>query len=331
MIALLVVLALAVILRAVGLLEIRRGIEYSQAFGCLACLQIGTVALFLGRYRADCLLRIELLTPIHRFRIAGRLGRALRWGAARDIIGAAVLVALAMLVQCAHAEEPAPSPKPPVWTVSADIGPATISTNGETKPAPFARATISGEPWLRWEFGARGDLNRTTNGGDALTIQDFTSFASLEAGAWVRYRLGNSPVTLGGVGAVTWSREDAIASPKDPRLWTAEAIACVDRFPWWTAGGVACLGMGYRGPASTTGGSFSFSATQPLGGPVYLTVDFDLPFNKLPDLAKALPAIAAQVPPRGAAPTPEQVRAAGQSLPVAVRVGVLVRGFTRKF
>lgn len=253
------------------------------------------------------------------------LERSVRWLTLSRWLLVGLLIVLAFLLGAvsAQAEEPKP-----VWTVTADAGPATVSTNEETKPSPFARLTVSGEPWLRWEFGGRGDLTRTTDGG-AFTIEDFTSFASIEALAYARYRIKNSPVTIGAVGAVTWSREASITSPRDPRLWTAEAVLCLDRFVWWSQGGIACLGAGKRGPVGS-GGAVSFSATQPIQGNVYLTVDADIPFVQLPAFARALPGAITSAPLTGP-PSPEQIRGVAQKLPIAVRVGVLVRLKSFKF
>jgi hypothetical protein len=49
-------------------MTIIRDVEYTQAYGCRFCLQIGTVAFCFGSGVKGRGPRIELLTPRHRFR-----------------------------------------------------------------------------------------------------------------------------------------------------------------------------------------------------------------------------------------------------------------------
>lgn len=216
--------------------------------------------------------------------------------------------------------EPTPTPTPKLWSAVFDAGPLEASTPEELKPYASVRVTVSGEPFPRWHVFAQGRGDRTSDG-SAFSIDTFKTFASLEALAGFRYRIGNSPISVGAVSAVTWSRESDIKSPRDPRLWTVEGIACVERFAWWPDGGLACVGVGRRGPVG--GGAVSVSVAQPIKGNVAIVVDFDLPFNKLPEFLRALPGAATSLPV--GPPTAEQIRGVAQKLPISVKVGVLVR------
>lgn len=220
--------------------------------------------------------------------------------------------------------ETPPVPSPNLWNAALDGGPSTLSTPEELTPYARLRVTLA-RPFGkadRFRAFVRGDADRTQDGG-AFSIETLKTFASIEVGAGVLYRVGNSPVSVGGVGGVTWSRESAIKSPRDPRLWTGLALLCVERFAWWPNGGLACAGFGQRGPAGGLAGVVSI--TQPLKGGVALTVDFDLPVNKLPEVIKALPSAAQAAPLPTGPPTAEQIRGVAQKLPIAIKVGVLVR------
>ena len=49
--------------------EIRRNVEFTQAWGCWLALHVGTTVMFIG-HRNGSSLRIELLTPLHAFRVS---------------------------------------------------------------------------------------------------------------------------------------------------------------------------------------------------------------------------------------------------------------------
>jgi hypothetical protein len=51
-----------------NIIKIQRDVIYTQAKNCRLCLHIGTVAIFIGHQYKEGL-RIELLTPFHKFRI----------------------------------------------------------------------------------------------------------------------------------------------------------------------------------------------------------------------------------------------------------------------
>lgn len=53
------------------LLEIRRDVMSVQGYGVPLCIQFGSTAFYLGRWRnRPGGWRIEILTPLHRFRIS---------------------------------------------------------------------------------------------------------------------------------------------------------------------------------------------------------------------------------------------------------------------
>ena len=51
-----------------NLIEVKRNVEYLQAFGCRLCIHIGTVAVLFGRKSNGRGPRVELFTPRHWFR-----------------------------------------------------------------------------------------------------------------------------------------------------------------------------------------------------------------------------------------------------------------------
>ena len=52
------------------LLSIKTNVASLQAYGCKVCLHIGSVAFIIGQRKGDCLFRLELFTPLHRWRIS---------------------------------------------------------------------------------------------------------------------------------------------------------------------------------------------------------------------------------------------------------------------
>jgi len=50
--------------------SIKTNVASLQAKNCIFCLHIGSVALCFGRRKGDCLCRIELFTPLQRWRIS---------------------------------------------------------------------------------------------------------------------------------------------------------------------------------------------------------------------------------------------------------------------
>lgn len=210
---------------------------------------------------------------------------------------------------------PAP-PKPKLWSASFEAGPSTVSTPEDLKGYASVRATLTGEPWPGWRVFAQGRADRTTDG-SAQTIESFSSFRSAEALGGALYRIGNTPVSVIGVGAMSWSLEEgARFTITDPNLWSFGGGLCLEKWNWWPEGGLACVGVGRW--AGRDGVRFDF--TYPVKGGVSLVVGTDVSFKKLPDVLRALPGAIAVVTD----PTPEQLAGAGQRLPVAVKVGVLV-------
>jgi hypothetical protein len=227
-------------------------------------------------------------------------------------LGERMRIFVVLLALPVYGQEPAPSPAPKAWGVLLDAGASEVSTPEALKTYATARATLTYDPSLHFQAFGRGQIDRTSDG-SALSIADFTTFASVEAIVGGRYRIGDSPFSIGAIGAVTWAREDKITTPKDPRLWTGEGIVCVERFAWWPEGGLACAGVGQRGPVG--GLAVSVSVVQPIKGGVLMTVDFDLPFTKLPLILRS-----GAVP---TAPTAAELAAAAKKLPIVVKVGLL--------
>lgn len=58
-------------------LTIRTGVEYTQGYGCWLCLHVGSTVFYVGRREGDSL-RLELFTPLERFRVAGPINRGIR-------------------------------------------------------------------------------------------------------------------------------------------------------------------------------------------------------------------------------------------------------------
>lgn len=52
-------------------LHIKRNVMATQAYGCWLCLHIGDIAIFLGR-RKGYGIRVELFTPLHKWRLSWR-------------------------------------------------------------------------------------------------------------------------------------------------------------------------------------------------------------------------------------------------------------------
>lgn len=250
-------------------------------------------------------------------------------GSTSHAFSLALLSAFLALPALAQDLKLAPEKPATVWTVDVLGGPSTSGVGDEVKPYVTGRVTVFADPSINWQIFGRGEIQRTPNGGDAFSIETLKTFASVEGLVGARWRIKGSPYfSLGAVAGASFSRESDIKSPRDPRLYTAEGLLCGERFKFWPAGGLACLGVGHRGPAG--GGAVSLSIAQPLGGPVLLTVDADVPFNQLPEFIRALPGAATSAPLTGP-PTPEQIRGIAQRLPIAVRVGVLVRVSGWKF
>ena len=42
----------------------------TQAYGCLICIHIGSIALLFGKRHGPCLFRLELFTPCRKLRIS---------------------------------------------------------------------------------------------------------------------------------------------------------------------------------------------------------------------------------------------------------------------
>jgi len=53
------------------MLKIKTNVSSTQAWGCLVCIQIGSVAFLIGkRKNKGCFVRVELFTPMRLFRIS---------------------------------------------------------------------------------------------------------------------------------------------------------------------------------------------------------------------------------------------------------------------
>lgn len=50
------------------MIHIHRDVTYTQAKGCLFCLHVGSVAVYFGTTKNGRGPRLELFTPLHRFR-----------------------------------------------------------------------------------------------------------------------------------------------------------------------------------------------------------------------------------------------------------------------
>lgn len=248
--------------------------------------------------------------------------------------GAGLVVALAFLFTLPAAAQPdtvpplappeTPAPAAPAvpkaWLAAFDAGPLTASTPEELSSYAGVRLTVIGEPRSRLRLGGQLRADRTSNGA-AWTLEEFRLFKSAEALAFGTYRIGETPISIGAAGSLSWSIESGIKSLRDPNLWSFGGIACVERFAWWPNGGLACLGAGRWSGKD----GLRVSVTQPLKGEaVLLVVDTDIPFRKLPEFARALPGALAGAPLTGP-PTPDQIAGIAQRLPIAVKVGLLVR------
>lgn len=66
--SLLAVIATALIVCLALNTQVRSAVAYTQAFGCRLCLHVGSIAFFFGRKRDGRGPRIEVLTPLHKFR-----------------------------------------------------------------------------------------------------------------------------------------------------------------------------------------------------------------------------------------------------------------------
>lgn len=51
------------------MIEIRRNVSYTQAAGCVLCLHVGGMAVYVGRGFKRCV-RLELFTDRKRFRLS---------------------------------------------------------------------------------------------------------------------------------------------------------------------------------------------------------------------------------------------------------------------
>lgn len=56
-------------------MNIVTGIEYIQPRGRMFCLHVGSVAVLFGPKRDTAVARLELFTPLHRFRLSKWWGR----------------------------------------------------------------------------------------------------------------------------------------------------------------------------------------------------------------------------------------------------------------
>lgn len=227
---------------------------------------------------------------------------------------------------------PEPTPKPKQWEASFDGGAASVSVPEDgVKGYASLRATLVGEPsWVNLRLIAQARADRTANGA-ALSIEAFKSFRSIEAGLGALYRIRNSPVSVLGVGSLSWNVESDIKGLSDPNLWSFGAGACIERFKLWPNGGIACLAGGRWSGKD----GIRFDLTQPLDGSadgkVLLAVESTVAFKKLPDLIRAVPS-ALQAAPLTTQPLgQEQIVGIAQRLPVTVKVSVLVRPWAKKF
>lgn len=224
--------------------------------------------------------------------------------------------------QAPPAVEPAPepTPKPKVWITGLEAGPSTVSTPEDLKGYASVRMTLVGEPWKQWRVFAQARADRTTDGA-ALTIESFASFRSAEAIVGGLYRIKDTPVSVIGIGAMSWSLEQGTRiTITDPNLWSFGGGLCLEKWAWWPEGGLACVGVGRW--AGRDGVRFDF--TYPIKGGVSLVVGTDVSFRKLPEFLRALPGVVASLP-AGSQPTADDLtNAVRQRLPVAVKVGVLV-------
>lgn len=59
------------------LVHIERDVMHTQAYGCWLCLHVGGTAIFFGR-RKGYALRLELFTPLHRWRLSWRAALGMR-------------------------------------------------------------------------------------------------------------------------------------------------------------------------------------------------------------------------------------------------------------
>jgi hypothetical protein len=256
------------------------------------------------------------------------------WGVIRAALraGAAAVSALLLLVLLpapAHAQEPSPSPapKPKIWTAELSAGASTISTGEELKPYATLRASVVGDPARGLHVSALGRVDRTSNG-TAFSMEEFKSFASIEARLGARYRISDSPVSVGGVGALTWSREKEFKGLRDPNLWSFFGGACLEKWSFWPAGGLACAGVGRHAGRDGTAVEFGY----PVAGNAYLEVTAHLPFEKIPEFIRALPAAARSAPLLASGPpTPDQIRGIAQKLPIDVSVRLVYAIQRRRF
>lgn len=51
-------------------LSVKTNVASLQAANCLFCLHIGSIAFLFGKRKGPCLCRIELFTPLHKWRIS---------------------------------------------------------------------------------------------------------------------------------------------------------------------------------------------------------------------------------------------------------------------
>lgn len=233
----------------------------------------------------------------------------------------AILIAAVLAVPLG-AQEPT---KKPDYQASFQIdgGPVILGTPAETKSFIVGAASVTATLWRDWDFGVIGSIERDPNG-DAIYVNDFNSVPTLSAYGWAKYRVAQSIFKVGVVGGVAWGYKE---SQGTPQLWTIEVAGCVEKFLWWTEGGEGCIGIGKRDLVG--GNAVSAYFTQPITGPVWLRVQMDVPFEKLPEVVvkfRELAPLAGPIPP-----TPQQIIEATHTLPIRVEAGLLVRGIRIPF
>lgn len=192
----------------------------------------------------------------------------------RSLRHSAILL-LALAAPAAFGQAPSPPAKTDGWYAAVDSGPGSIGTLDDLKTYARARLTLAGPIGKSVRAWTRGDLDRTQDG-DVSQLRE--TFAAIEAGAGIRWRPWQAPLSVGAAFGVTFSREgDRPTKPSDPRLWTALLTVCYEQ----AAGGYGCGTFGQRGPAG--GLAAGAAVSLPVKGDgrfqTFATLDYDLPLD----------------------------------------------------